>query len=87
MKTIDKKIPGGKLIRIDFEKSNNRIPKIQITGDFFIHPEDAIEEIEKIILSNDLSETKQHLETYLQKHGVEIIGFTIADLVKILNNN
>ena len=46
MKTgnVTKKIIGGKLVRIDVA-FDERIETVKITGDFFLHPEDTLEEI------------------------------------------
>ena len=41
------KVPGGKLIKVTVSSKNNIIEEIKITGDFFLHPEESIEELEK----------------------------------------
>ena len=42
-----KKVSGGKLLRVEIEGSNNKIRHITITGDFFLHPEEALGRIEQ----------------------------------------
>ncbi len=79
-----KKIKGGKLLRVEFEKQEEVITKIKITGDFFIYPEDAIEKIENIIRNSHTDELEQKLDTYIQKSKIELIGFTVYDVVKLL---
>jgi len=43
-----RKVPGGKLIRIKVVFSDI-IESVQITGDFFLHPEDSLLKIEEAI--------------------------------------
>jgi lipoate-protein ligase A len=40
------KVPGGKLLKVAVECEGDRIVKVRITGDFFMHPEDALEKLE-----------------------------------------
>ena len=53
MRSIDKKF--GKMLRLDFDIKDNKLVYIKISGDFFIHPEDAIDAIEELILNKDLN--------------------------------
>jgi hypothetical protein len=43
---VEFKVPGGKLIAAEAEAEGGRIVRVKITGDFFMHPEEAIEELE-----------------------------------------
>ncbi len=85
---ITEKIPSGKLVRIkiDFDKTIN---KIQITGDFFLHPEDTIEKLEKSLKGIDVSAApqlfEQKLSETLLKNNAELIGVTAADLARIIH--
>ena len=58
MAKAEYKVKGGKLIRIQLSKIDNKIDRIRITGDFFIHPEDFIEDLEKGLSGCSLNETK-----------------------------
>ena len=76
------KVPGGKLLKVDLGVRDGRIAELRITGDFFIHPEEAIEELEERLLGQraegkDIEECiNRLLET-----GVEMIGVSAADIV------
>lgn len=52
---VDYKVPDGKLIRLRADIEGNKIRKISITGDFFLHPEDKIFELEKVLVDVELS--------------------------------
>jgi lipoate-protein ligase A len=49
------KIPGGKLVCIEVTASGDKVRKLKITGDFFLHPEDAIEKLEGALSGSPLS--------------------------------
>lgn len=39
------KMPGGKLVRVDVEVTNGALRDAVVSGDFFLYPEEALEEI------------------------------------------
>lgn len=49
------KVPNGKLIKIMCEYENEKIIKVQITGDFFIHPEESIDDLELALKDKEYS--------------------------------
>ena len=70
------KVAGGKLLRVkvDFD---SKINKVQITGDFFAHPEDVIEKIESSLGGISFNEER------IQKAVEKVIDETKADIVGI----
>ncbi len=36
------KVPGGKLVVVDLEVADGRLSNVELSGDFFLHPEDAL---------------------------------------------
>jgi lipoate-protein ligase A len=84
MKSVDCKVPGGKLLRVDFEREGDMITKIKISGDFFMHPENFLEKLEELILKTPVSRLNDVLESAVRENSVQIIGFSIKDLTSIL---
>jgi lipoate---protein ligase len=80
------KVPGGKLLRISLEVENNTIRDIQITGDFFIHPESGILLIEKALKGADKGQVRKKLNEVVGSSGIKIIGFTPDDLEKAISD-
>jgi len=39
------KTPGGKLIAVDFTVDGDALRNVQVHGDFFLYPEDALEDL------------------------------------------
>ncbi|MGM5482672.1 MAG: lipoate protein ligase C-terminal domain-containing protein [Nanobdellota archaeon] len=83
MKHIDHKAKNGKLLRIDAD-INKKINFIRITGDFFIHPESALEEIEKSLEGVSLENVEKVLQTFIESKNIQIIGFKPSDLAEAL---
>jgi lipoate-protein ligase A len=36
------KVPGGKLVAVEFAVVDNRLHEVVVTGDFFLYPEEAL---------------------------------------------
>lgn len=72
------KIAGGKLLRVKVD-FNGKINKVQITGDFFAHPEDVIEKIENSLNGMSLDTN----ETEIQKKVGKVLEESKADIVGI----
>lgn len=73
------KVPGGKMVSVKAEYSD-RIEKIEVLGDFFLHPEDAINDIQESLLGAGTKETMEALSKRIcdaiQKRHAELIGAT-----------
>lgn len=75
---IEKKL--GKLVRLDFEYAD-KITSMKITGDFFIHPESAIQEVEELFIG-----ATKPISVDASTISAQIIGFTIPQLEELLND-
>jgi len=83
------KVAGGKLVKLELELDGPRIAGAKITGDFFLHPEEALAEIEGALKGMQLSTSEAEIASSIAKvaeaKGVQMVGFsadTIARLVK-----
>ncbi len=86
MKHIEHKPPSGKLLKVDATVERNVIKSIKITGDFFMHPEEAITLLEETLagapLDSDVLSDK--LNTLCSKLNIHLIGLTVNDIVETL---
>ncbi|MFB6191572.1 MAG: hypothetical protein ABEJ64_04025 [Candidatus Nanohaloarchaea archaeon] len=78
------KVPDGKLVRVeaDFE---DVFTGISITGDFFVEPPRALEEIEDAVLGMKTSVSKEELVEAIEQVEADMIGFSpehVADALK-----
>jgi len=80
------KVKGGKLIRVQLYRRGNKIDKIKITGDFFLHPEDLIEELEKTLLNHPLNETDltDAIGDLIEQRKAILLGASPEDFAKCI---
>src|SRR3989344_6061134 len=57
----EKKVPGGKLVKVAISFNTQKIESVKITGDFFLHPEDTIINIEKSLKNSRINSTEAEL--------------------------
>ena len=80
MKSIDYKVEGGKLLRLQVSLENEIIKDIKINGDFFVHPEDSIFKIESFLIGKKTKNIDKDLNSFLERENIKIIGFNAHDL-------
>lgn len=75
------KVHGGKLIRVSLTVEGDRIVDIKITGDFFMHPEEAITGLESRLRGLKLNEAllQKQTEEYLKSRNVKVLGASSND--------
>jgi hypothetical protein len=80
------KVPNGKLLKIllQYDEKRNLIEEINIMGDFFAYPEEAIELMENK-LKNTLLE-REHLlkkiSSIIKEHNIQFIGLDAEGLTQ-----
>ena len=77
----------GKLLRIDVTYED-QIESIKITGDFFIHPEETLDqivsELKGLPLPFQPDSVTRKLSYVIQNNEAEMIGITVNDIVNTL---
>ena len=91
---IIKKIPGGKLLTVEWETekdaqdmsdhTGDKITFFRLSGDFFAHPEWCVEEIEKSLIGKKASDIQKLMEEKIKANNLQIIGFSASDIQKII---
>jgi lipoate-protein ligase A len=83
-----KKVKEGKVIKVEVEY-DEVIKNIRITGDFFLHPEDILDKIEKSIIGLNKTVSEEAIVSNINRiiaaEDVQMIGISpesIAGLVK-----
>lgn len=86
---ITHKIPQGKLVRISLEYDTTILQNIKICGDFFIHPEETIEEMERALyhLPVEASEGRiqRLLDCAVQTKNAQLIGIDTQSVAKLIH--
>jgi hypothetical protein len=71
-------------IKISYNQESQLIQTIKITGDFFIHPEEVIEQLEQRLCGIKLIKKKLENEMKLVLKDSKIFGFDIDSLVEMI---
>jgi hypothetical protein len=77
-----KKVPDGKLVRVDIE-ADDRIGDVRITGDFFVEPPEARSELEAAIEGHETDVDREGLLESLESVKATLVGFSIEDLTDL----
>ena len=80
--SVLKKIKGGKTVKLDVVIDDGKIRDIVISGDFFVYPQEALEELENKLKGCSLNEAKSILKEYAGR--VTVLGFTLDDVAELL---
>ena len=80
------KVAGGKLVRVQLVKKEGRIEKLKITGDFFLHPEELIEDLEKALVGQalNLSDLDGFIGAFIERRGATLLGASPEDFAKCI---
>ncbi len=73
---------GGKLIGVSFEYQKYRFSNVCIYGDFFIFPEENLQDLEKSLEGKSLAETFSIIEDFFSTN-IKTYGIEKEDLMEI----
>ncbi|MEM3466795.1 MAG: lipoate protein ligase C-terminal domain-containing protein [Candidatus Jordarchaeales archaeon] len=80
------KVEGGKLVKAQVITEKNKIQKVKITGDFFIYPEEFLEELEDTLVGSMLDESSltKLIEDVAEKRNATLLGVSPKDFAKCI---
>ena len=76
------KVPGGKLLKTSVEYEGDRVLSVKFSGDFFIHPEEALENLERRLKGVRVSGARKVVESELK--DATLYGVDTDSIVKVL---
>ncbi len=83
----EEKIPGGKLVRIKVDY-DSVVNDVKVTGDFFLHPEESVAEIENCLRSikRDAEENfiAEKIKQVVNSKGIILIGVNEDAIARVL---
>ena len=77
------KIPNGKLLACEVEY-DGKITELKISGDFFMHPESAIVDLEAVILGKTTDELEEAVSGFFSESDIQLVGVAPLDFVKVI---
>lgn len=85
MRRAEYKVKGGKLIKCRLELDNNYIKHVTYTGDFFLHPEESVEELERNLVGAKASkdEIERIISGFFRNPRVTLIGASPQDFISV----
>jgi lipoate---protein ligase len=88
VRRAQRKVPDGKLVRIDAVCERGVLSSIRITGDFFVYPEEALMNIERDLNARGFNGREEDLEmkvgTIVSSNNARLVGFGVGDLADLL---
>ena len=73
------KVPGGKLVVVDLEERDGRIVDFHLAGDFFLEPDDALDDIDAAVnglpIESDVAAIAAAVRSALPS-GAQLLGFS-----------
>jgi lipoate-protein ligase A len=81
---VEEKVPAGKMVGIDLEIAEGRIARIKITGDFFLHPEKTIENIEEALIGCSIDDVAETVSKVLSENKAQLIGVAPEDIENLV---
>jgi hypothetical protein len=85
-KKVTHKVPGGKLLKVSAEIDNDVLVSVQITGDFFVYPEEELYHLEQLLRFHPLDRESllYMIQSYLKQNNVQFYGITPEALTDAL---
>lgn len=82
------KTPGGKLVRLHIDYSDEIIERVRIYGDFFLHPEESIGDLEGALVGipKNISPERiqEKLDEKLKLRAAQLIGVETRTLAEMI---
>lgn len=81
----EEKIPGGKLVCMEVWAEGGTVSRVSITGDFFLHPEERITDIENSLVGIRINAEDLAIAARLDEAIGDslLIGVSAGDLARI----
>lgn len=81
--SADYKAPGGKLVRVRFTEEDGRARSVQVSGDFFLVPEESLPILEKMLEGVVLHEpdVRKEVDDFFETSRAKTLGISRDDLV------
>lgn len=84
----ERKVRGGKLVRVKAVVRDGTIAEARIEGDFFVHPEEGLTKMERalsgIAVDGVGANAERTLMDLVAKDGITLIGFGPKDVAELL---
>jgi lipoate-protein ligase A len=84
----ERKVKGGKLVRVKAAIQGGMLAEVRIEGDFFVHPEEGLAKMEAALrglpASDVLASSEKALAIAIEQESLTVIGFAPRDVAELL---
>ena len=84
MRRSEYKVPDGKLVSAEIEEDGARLVNVKITGDFFMHPEEAIMALEGDLKGIRIAELEEVISRFFSMNTVRLFGVSPKDFIHVI---
>lgn len=86
LRAYDYKAAGGKLVRVRLAEEEGRVKSVQISGDFFLVPEDSLPTLEKMLegVALHYADVRKIIDSFFETSQAQSLGVSRTDLVRAL---
>jgi hypothetical protein len=83
METASRKVPDGKLVKVEVE-AGEKLERVKIRGDFFIEPPEALKKIQESLEGLEAGFSREEVESRVEEVDADLIGFSAEDIATCL---
>ena len=84
MKRVEYKVPEGKLVAAEADAVDGYLTRIKITGDFFMHPESSIKDLEDSLKGIPVSKLEETVANFFKNEEIQLIGVSPNDFTYVI---
>lgn len=86
--SAQRRVPGGKQVRVHLELEGGAVKAAEISGDFFLYPEEGLEALEDALVGLTASSNEDSILELVQglfnSHKITSLGFGPRDLARTI---
>ncbi len=86
--SAQRRVQGGKQVRVYLEIEGGTVTAAEVSGDFFIYPEEGLKALEDSLVGLSASTTEDSVlvlvEDIFGSHGITTLGFGPRDLARTI---
>jgi hypothetical protein len=84
MGSAEYKVPGGKLLCAETDVLEGKLLKVKVYGDFFMHPETAIEDLEEHLTGIGVEAIEDSIEEFFGGKEITLYGVAAGDFSHVI---
>jgi lipoate-protein ligase A len=84
MKQAEYKVPGGKLLVAETEVEDGVLTSVKVMGDFFMHPEEAINDLEEALNGKETVKIDEIVAGFFGEKEITLFGVSEGDFAHVL---